>query len=277
MDIKEVKEKIEQFEESTLENRLLEYSTQVNTSIVRDQYLKLAHYTYILKYLGDDSVETQKHLDQYISVAREKIEKARDSETKKRQTAELYLIDQHIKAWNMAEYYYERASKTLCQMMVTIMDYIIQEKASLSILYKEKEKGSYFSLLDEIIELNKEYEKSYYFLCAYDFCTEKIADIINIKEYKDLPKEHIRLVENGIPQKVRDSIMVLKEIAGEEKAEYFIDIERAFNEKPKYSETLFNECYEDSMKVYQDDNNFMTYFSAFVVVVDDAYEEIMIK
>lgn len=275
MKMENIRKKIEVLEESTLIGRLQEFSTQVNTSTVRDQYLKLAHYTYLLQYLGDESAETKLKLDKYLEVAKSKIEKARDSEAKKREMAELCLIEEHIKAWNMAQYYYERASKTLCQMMITTMDYIIQEKADQSILYKGKKKSSYFTLLDEIIELNKEYEKSYYFLCAYDFCTKKIADVTGIKEYKNLIQEHLRIIENGIPEKVKNAIIVLKDIAGEEKKEYFIDIERAFNQKPEYSEKLLQKCYDDAMKVYKSENNFMTYFSGFVVVVDDAYEDIV--
>lgn len=271
-----LKEKINKQEESSLFIEIEDYSAGANTKAVRDQMLRLAHYYHLLKNMGDEDPENTTKLETYWAIAREKIQKAKESEGRWKEIAQSCLIDQHTKAWNMAEYYYEKGSKVLCQMMVTLMDYIIQEKAEgTSILYKGADRTSYFDLLDEIKELQEQYEECYYFLCAYDFCTEKIASFTNIKEYKQLNKEHERIIVNGLPRKVTECINTLKEIAGDSKKDYFIDICKAFKPEPLYLEELLEECYQKAVKQFQDEVKAMTIFATLVIKTDEFYEAYM--
>lgn len=273
---KKLRKKIEKQEENTVIYEMTDYEAGQNTKAVRDQMLRIAHYYHLLQNMGDDNPDNKAKLETYWAIAREKIQKAKESESRCKEIAQSCLIDQHTKAWNITEYYYEKGSKILCQMMVTIMDYIIQEKADgKSILYKDKDRSSYFQLLDEIIALNRDYEECYYFLCTYDFCTEKIAEFTNINEYKQLNKEHERIIENGLPQKVIDSIEALREIAGDSKKEYFIDIVKAFKPEPLYSEEIMEECYKKAIEEYQDEVKAMTIFSSLVIKVDEYYEAYM--
>ena len=271
-----LKEKINKQEESNLIIEIEEYYAGANTKATREQMLRLAHYYHLLINMGDEDPENTTKLETYWAIAREKIQKAKESEGRWKEIAQACLIDQHTKAWNMAEYYYEKGSKVLCQMMVTLMDYIIQEKAEgTSILYKGTDRTSYFDLLDEIKELQEQYEECYYFLCAYDYCTEKIASFTNIKEYKQLNKEHERIIVNGLPRKVTECINTLKEIAGDSKKDYFIDICKAFKPEPLYLEELLEECYQKAVKQFQDEVKAMTIFATLVIKTDEFYEAYM--
>ena len=271
-----LRDKVNKEEEKSLFVEIADYESGENTKAVRGQMLRMAHYYHLLQNMGDEDPENRSKLETYWAIAREKISKAKESETRWHEIAESSLIDQHTRAWNMAEYYYEKGSKILCQMMVTLMDYIIQEKADgTSILYKGTDRSDYFNLLDEITELQQQYEECYYFLCAYDYCTEKIASFTNIKEYKQLNKEHERIIVNGLPKKVTECINTLKEIAGDSKKDYFIDICKAFKPEPLYLEELLEECYQKSVKEYQDEVKAMTIFATLVIKTDEYYEAYM--
>ena len=187
-------------------------------------------------------------------------------------TARLKIIDEHIRAWNMAQYYYERASKILCQMTITLMDYILQEEAGYSLLYSGKDKSIYFDLQDEIKSLNKSYVECGCFLSAYDFCTEKIADFTGIEEYRSLTKEHLRIVENGMTAMVTNAINKLKEITGGKQKEYLTDICAAYKPNPPYEEDLLEEQYQQAVSFYGDETSAMTAFTDLVIRTEMLYE-----
>jgi len=273
-----LKEKIKQQEELNFSIETNDYSYCANTKAMREQLLKLAHYYHLLQNMGDENLEISSKIEICLNIAREKIQKSKESESHLKELAMSCLVEQHTKALNMAEYYYEKGSKILCQMMVTVMDYIIQEKANgISILYKDENNASYFDLLDEIKELQQQYENFYYFLCVYDFCTEKIASFTNIKEYKQLNKEHERIIVNGLPKRVTECIKTLKEIAGDNKKDYFIDIDKAFKPEPLYVEELLEECYKKAVLQCQDEIKAMTIFATLVIKTDAFYEALMKK
>lgn len=258
------------------EKDIISLGLDLNNKSIREKLLVIAHYYHLLQNLGDDTRATKINFDYYWSLARDKIQRAKESEHRLHEIAQSCLIEQHIKAWNLAQYYYEKGSKILCQMMVTVMDYIIQETTDgASILYLDKDRSSYFQLIDEIAVLNRDYEECYYFLCVYDFCTEKIAEYTGINEYRQLNKEHVRIDKNGLPKKVMDSINMLREIAGSSKKDYFIDIDNVINLKPLYVDKLLAECYSKAVQEYQDEAKAMTFFSSLVIKVDEYYESYM--
>lgn len=251
---------------------LTEYTS--NTYRKRQQLLRLAHYYHLLNNMGAEQTD-ERALDYYWSLANNRIKKARSYEGKEKEVAESRLVGEHTKAWNFAEYYYEKGNKVLCQMMITLMDYILQEKAGQSVLYGDRDKSSYFDLLDEISGLNEEYVSCYSFLCAYDFCTAKIADFTGIEEYRGLLKEHERIITNGMPRRVTAAIDQLREAAGNDKAEYFTDICRAFVPEPPYDENQLEQIYRQIVeKLYLGKEEMaMSTFSTLVVKVDEAYEQ----
>lgn len=271
-DVKErLWEKIVAQEEGTIQFEIEEHAAGRNTKQMRRQLLQMAHYYHLLQNLGDPRADNEK-MDQYWTLAKLKIQKAKDYEGRWREIAEANLIDEHTRAWNLAEYYYEKATKILCQMTITLMDYLLQEKAGFSILYKGKDKSSYFNLLDEIISLNGDYVECCCFLSAYDYCTQKIADFTGIEEYRRIVKEHERIVTNGMPDRVTEAMEKLREIAGESKSEYFIDIFRAYTPQPPYREEVLEEQYKKAVDYFGDEVKAMTMFSNLVIRADEYYE-----
>lgn len=269
-----LREKINQLEQNPLFDKSVIQSTNINTVKFREQILRMAHYYYLLQCMGDENTENKKKMEFYLKIARQKLGGSRDSAAKSKQIAESYLIEQHTKAWNMAEYYYEKGSKILCQMMVTLMDYIIHTRLNeTSVLYSNINREKYLNLPDEIKVLNKDYEECYLFLCIYDYCTDKIADFTKISEYKQLTKEHERIIENGLPRKVTDCINILQGIAEINKKENISEICNIFNPKPVFSEELFEKCYNQAVREYQNDINAMAMFAGLVIKTDEFYEE----
>ena len=110
------------------------------------------------------------------------------------------------------------------------------------------------------------------FLSSYDYCTQKIADFTGIEEYRGLVKEHERIVTNGMPARVTEAMEKLKEIAGEGKAEYFIDICRAYTPQPPYYEDVLEEQYKKAVAYYGDETMAMARFSNLVIKADEYYE-----
>ena len=263
--------KIGDQEEDTLQFEIEEYASGRNTKQMRQQLLRLAHYYHLLQNLGDPNANSEK-MEQYWTLAKVKIQKAKDYDGRWREIVEANLIDEHTRAWNLAEYYYEKATKILCQMTITLMDYLLQEQAGISILYKGKDKSSYFNLLDEITSLNNDYIECCCFLSSYDYCTGKIADFTGIEEYRQLVKEHERIVLNGMPGRVSEAMQKLREIAGESKAEYFIDICRAYTPQPPYHEDILEEQYRKAVDYYGGEVKAMAMFSNLVIKVDEYYE-----
>ena len=263
--------KIGEQEEDAMQIEIEEHASGRNTRSTRQRLIRLAHYYHLLQNLGDSEANTER-MELYWSLAKVKLQKAREYDGLWREIAEANLIDEHTRAWNLAEYYYEKATKILCQMTITLMDYLLQERAGFSILYKGKDKSSYFTLLDEIISLNDGYQECCRFMSVYDYCTMRIADFTGIEEYRQLIKEHERIVANGMPQRVTEAMEKLQEIAGEEKAEYFIDIHRAYEPQPPYHEDVLKEQYEKAVAFYGGEIKAMAVFSNLVIKTDEYYE-----
>lgn len=236
--------KVRKFEESALLGEMEEYSKGNNTKEIREKYLKLIHYYHILQLMGENEEGQYKNADLAYGLVREKILKLNDQDEQNREIRILGLIGYHSAVFDKAEIYYERASKVLCQMMITFMDYILQEKGEDSILYDGKERSSYFSLLDEISSLDDEYESCFYYLSSYDFCTEKMSESLHIPEYGLLVKEHERIIDNGLPKRVVSTMNRLREISGKNRAEVFLDIEKAFTPKPVYDSDVMEQSFK---------------------------------
>jgi hypothetical protein len=269
--IKSLQDKIDANENHILQTEIDENNTKRNTQRTRKNLLCMAHYYHLLQNLGEQKSDSYK-VELYCGIVRLKIQKARKYDGIEKEVAELNLIDEHTRAWNLAEYYYEKASKILCQMIITLMDYILQEKVGFSILYKGKDKSSYFNLLDEITALNESYRVCGCFLSVYDFCTEKIADFTGIEEYRELIKEHERIVKNGLPQRVTETMEKLQDVAGKEKAEYFTDLFKAYTPRPPYIDEMLEIQYENAISEFGSEVKAMTCFSSLVIKTDEYYE-----
>lgn len=228
------------------------YAKNENTKAVREKLIKTSHYYHILQLMGDQDLDEDK-MNITLDLAKEKITKVKDRDMQRTEVVKINLIGNHTSAWNIAHYHYEKAVKTLCMMMVTFMDYIIQEQGGESVIYEGLDKTKYFNLLDEITALNEDYQDDYFSVCTFDFCTKKLGKYMNIPEYDDIAKEHDRIGINGNPERVTKIMNKLKSICGEQRREVFIDIEKAYTPEPLYSEEIYEACYEKALEQY--DNN----------------------
>ena len=264
--------KIAQQEPETLRREIEENETGKNTKPARQRLLRIAHYYHLLQNVDVPKEKAMlNRLEKYSALAKIKIQEAKDYAGRQTEMAEATLIAEHTAAWNLAEYYYEKAAKILCQMTITLMDYLLQEQSGISILYEGKDKSSYYNLLDEITALNNDYVDCCCFLAAYDYCTEKIADFTGIVEYRRLLKEHERIIANGLPNMVTNVLQKLAETADESKAKYFIEISKVFTPQPPYYEDVLKDQYERAVRFYGDEATAMSRFSELVVKVDEYY------
>lgn len=228
------------------------YAKNENTKAVREKLIKTSHYYHILQLMGDQDLDEDK-MNITLDLAKEKITKVKNRDMQRTEVVKINLIGNHTSAWNIAHYHYEKAVKTLCMMMVTFMDYIIQEQGGESVIYEGLDKTKYFNLLDEITALNEDYQDDYFAVCTFDFCTKKLGKYMNVPEYDDIAKEHERIGINGNPERVTKIMNKLKSICGEQRREVFIDIEKAYTPEPLYSEEIYEACYEKALEQY--DNN----------------------
>lgn len=274
-------------DKKNLSKRLLAYAEKIsnpeymedhirkdNAKDVRKKLIKANHYHHILQIAGENILSLEQSALVY-NLAKEKIVGLKNKDEQRKEITQINLIDGHTAALNIAKYYYEKASKTLCQMMVTLMDYILQEKGESSILYDDTDQTKYFSLLDEIKSLNDDYQTSFFSLCAYDYCTEKLGDYMSIPEYKKLFKEHDRIIENGNPKRVSKIMERLRDLCGERRREVFIDIEKAYTPEPEYSEDLLEKCYEKAVEIYENEDAAMMDFTSLVERVNLIYQRNM--
>ena len=257
--------------EKTMGKGYIEYARKSRRKDVRDKIIAMNHYYHILQLMGGEDID-KVSMYAYFELAVEKITKIRDKELQRKEYIRLNLISLHTSAWNIAHFHYERAVKTLCMMMVTLMDYIIQEQGGASVLYHELDTTKYFNLLDEITSLNEDYKEDYFYICAFDFCTKKLGEYLNIPQYDNITMEHKRIISNGNPQRVSSIIERLKEIGGEKRAEVMRDIEKAYTPEPLYSEEIFEECYKEILAQYETEDDAMDEFNGFVSKVGSLYQ-----
>ncbi len=247
------KKRVAEYAEKMMGEEYIEYYAQNgNTKAVREKLIKTSHYYHILQLMGDPDLDEDR-MNITLDLAKEKITKLKDRDMQRTEVVKINLIGNHTSAWNIAHYHYEKAVKTLCMMMVTFMDYIIQEQGGESVIYDGLDKTKYFNLLDEITALNEDYQDDYFSVCTFDFCTKKLGKYMNVPEYDDIAKEHDRIGINGNPERVTKIMNKLKSICGEQRREVFIDIEKAYTPEPLYSEEIYEACYKKALEQY--DNN----------------------
>ena len=242
-----------------------------NTKEHRAELIRTNHLLHISQLMGAEGKETmQKRV--LFNMAKEMIVKVKDAEERRRAAVAMNLIDGHVAAWNIVHYYYEKATKVLCQMMVSFMDCIIQETGENSILYDEMDTAGYLDLVDETVVLNVEYIDSYYYLCSYDFCTMKLGDYVGVPEYGKLIKEHERLIENGNPQRVTKILQRLKKICRENERNEVQKLEMAYIPEPEYNEEKFERCYRTVIEGYGSETEAMASFPSLVAQVSLLYQ-----
>ena len=246
-----------------------------NVKDVCDGLIAMNHYFHILLLLNDPELD-KTLMYAYLGMAEETIAKIKNKEKKRRALLKMELLSKHTTAWNLAHFHYERAVKTLCMMMVTLMDCIIQEQGGTSLLYQDADTDAgtekYQDLLEEITALNGDYRTAYFLVCAFDFCTKKLGGYLEVPFYEDIACEHERMIHNGNPQRVTDIMNRLREMAGEQSADVMKAIEKAYTPEPPYDEKLFESCYQEALTQYKTLDEAMEAFNGLVSKVGSLYQ-----
>ena len=238
-----------------------------NTEGRRKRLLRFVHYLHILRLDGGIPVDDRDEI-MAVEELKAKISRCPDRETVRKETIRLSVINDHTHTWYIARHYYEKCSKLLCQMMVTIMDFMLEAETGRSVLYSPEEKKSNVSMEKELTLLTKSFKESYYYMCAYDYCTERLAEYEDVEEYELLMPEHRRIVANGLParlMRIADAYCGLK---GEQD---IIKDEAVKDPEILYDEKLLAKIYENELKKYIDIDFAMNNYQNMVAAVDYAY------
>ena len=257
--------------EETMGKEYLEYARKSNRKAVRDKIIAMNHYYHILQLMGAPELDMVQ-MCVYGELAREKIAGIKDEALRRRELIKLSVLSTHTYAWNIAHFHYERAVKTLCMMMVTLMDYMLREQGGRSVLYQESDVAGYETLLDEITALNDDYRDAFFSICAFDFCTKKLGDYLHVPEYDNMAIEHERIIHNGNPRRVTDIMERLKELAGEKQGKLMKQIEKAYTPEPLYSEKIFASCYREAVEQYETKDEAVDDFNGLVARVNSLYQ-----
>lgn len=257
--IEKIKKKVQKLEKSVPQDQ----GTALKTGDRRN-VLKLYHCYHLLNLLGVEPSDQGMYLEPEVrSVLVKSLENVRSD----KDIISAGLIDKHTDSWNLAEYQYEKASKILCQMMITAMDYMLITGRKQSVLYPAEQKTDCERLIFELEALEKKWLESFAFLCVYDYYTLKIAEFTGVTEYKYLAQEHQRIISNGLPDKVTRSLELLSADLPEQ---YQERIETVFNAQPIYDSGFMNILYEDLKKTRYQSNDLLAmlnYLDSFFAMV----------
>ena len=242
-----------------------------NTDSRRKKLLQFVHCLHILRLDGSVAVNDDYEI-MAVEELKKKIGRITDREVQRCETIRLAVVNDHTHSWYIARHYYEKCSKLLCQMMVTVMDFMLELQTGSSALYTDGEKKTGVSIESELEALTKNFRESYYYMCAYDYCTERLAEYAGVSEYDILMPEHRRLVANGLPAR----LMKIAEAYGSLKGAAKIRIDDAVR-SPEilYDEKILEKVYKDETAKYKDIDYAMNNYRNMVSAVDYAYAEQM--
>lgn len=197
-----------------LEEGYLDFS-EAQSRRIRKTLVHLAHAYYLLTML-DGEQDADNKIQRYLSAATQLLRQAveggqitaRGKESVLKEQVGMRTIDLHSRTWNLALYYYEKGCRTLCQMIISLMDERLQREGVPSVLYPNG-KGDALSLTAELRGLREEWMVYLRWLTVFDFCVEKLGQFLKLPEYGALVKEHERLAMNGLADKVRKAFLLV--------------------------------------------------------------------
>lgn len=238
-----------------------------NTEGRRKKLLWFVHCLHILRLDGGIPVNDE-HEILAVEELKAKISRCADKERLRTETITLSVINDHTHSWYIARHYYEKCSKLLCQMMVTIMDFMLEAETGRSVLYTPEEKKTDVSMEKELAILAKAFRESYYYMCAYDYCTERLAEYAEVEEYCLLMPEHRRIVANGLPARLQRIAVAYCDQKG---VPDIIKDEAVKDPEMLYDEKLLAKVYEREIKKYTHIDFAMNNYQNMVSAVDYAY------
>lgn len=242
-----------------------------NSDSRRKKLLWFIHCIHILRLDGSISVNDSSE-EAAVDELKRKLSRCTDSDTQRRETIMLSVINDHTHTWYIARHYYEKCSKLLCQMMITVMDFILEAETGRNVLYSEADKKAGVSLDRELELLSKAFRESYYYMCVYDYCTVRLAEFAGIGEYELLMPEHRRITANGLPaklMKIADAYCTAKGVPDIIKDKAVKEPELLYDEK------LLAKVYDREIQKYISTEYAMNNYQNMVSAVDMAYLEEM--
>lgn len=242
-----------------------------NSDSRRKKLLWFIHCIHILRLDGSISVNDSSE-EAAVDELKRKLSRCTDSDTQRRETIMLSVINDHTHTWYIARHYYEKCSKLLCQMMITVMDFILEAETGRNVLYSEADKKAGVSLDRELELLSKAFRESYCYMCVYDYCTVRLAEFAEIGEYELLMPEHRRITANGLPaklMKIADAYCTAKGVSDIIKDKAVKEPELLYDEK------LLAKVYDREIQKYISTEYAMNNYQNMVSAVDMAYLEEM--
>lgn len=238
-----------------------------NSEARRQKLLSFIHYLHILRLDGSLPVEDNDEV-MAMEELKAKIKRIADRDRLRREAIKLSVINDHTHTWYIARHYYEKCSKILCQMMITILDAMLEGETGESLLYTSAEKKNGFSVEREISVLSKNFRDSYFYMCAYDYGTMRLAEYVGIEEYALLMPEHRRIAANGLPRRLERIVTEYCKKTGADKI-----IGESFVTDPEqlYDEKLLEKVYGDMAGDYSDIDEVMHNYQNFIAEFDFAY------
>lgn len=97
-----------------------------------ERLIRLLHLDHILQLTGGKPSDLIEAVSRRVEEA---VLQLPHGELQLQATLKVQLIRSHKSVWQTAEYFYEKASKTLCQMMVTLLGTMIQDVKGTPLFY----------------------------------------------------------------------------------------------------------------------------------------------
>ncbi len=217
-----------------------------NTDARRKKLLHFIHCLHILRLDGSVQVN-DRHEMLAVEELKSKLSRCADREKLRNESIGLSIINDHTHTWYIARNYYEKCSKILCQMMVTIMDCMFEAETGNSLLYTPEEKKVHAGMEQELELLSKLFRESYYYMCVYDYFTERLAEYVKMKEYELLIPEHRRIVKNGLPARLQRIAAAYCSLNGNPD---ILKDEAVKNPEILYNENILAKLYEREVQKY---------------------------
>lgn len=238
-----------------------------NTDDRRKKLLRFIHCMHILRLDGGITVSDNDEI-MAVEELKTKINRCTDREKIRKESIRLSVINDHTHTWYIARHYYEKCSKLLCQMMVTIMDFMLEAETGRSVLYSPREKQADVSMDKELSLLSGSFRESYYYMCAYDYCTGRLAEYAGVPEYELLMPEHRRIVTNGLPARLK---RIADAYCGIMNVDDILKDEAVKEPEILYDEKLLEQSYQKEIKKYIDIDFAMNNFQNMVSAVNYTY------
>ena len=227
-------------------------------------YANALNAAHINSILGENSSESDVRIDTPVYDP----DKIPDINVEERIKILTRLPSLHSSVWHISQYYYEKASKILCQMLASVIDCLLWEKGNMTVLYEEGPIPYKTGIIEEMERLSRDYQRCVYYLITYDFLTLDILPAYTRqKDYKRLSSERDRLKTNGLPEKVSRAIEMLS-AGNDENSELASELAEMFIPDPPAERFILEDLYQRLIEEsFKDENDAISHFVELFLVL----------